>query len=115
MVESGSIPEKGRILAIIEKLLGEYRKSVQSVCVPKNGRIRVRKMVEFVRVSKSCWGSTGKRFNQCVYQKMVESGSVPEKGRIPASIARVLGEYRKRVQSVCLPKNGRIRVGTGKR
>ena len=46
---------------------------------------------------------------------MASSGSVPGKGRIRASVEKLPGEYQKRVESVGVPKNGIIRVSTGKR
>ena len=86
---------------------GRYREKVESVRVSKNGRIRVstgkwkdsgedREKVESVRLTKNCPNE---------YRKMAESGSVPVKGRI-----------RKRIEkpSERVPKNGRIRVSTGK-
>ena len=68
--------------------------------------------------------STGKESNQCVYQKMVESGRVQEKSRIRASIekrfekvsekgpmnvstekCKNLVEYQEKVESVRVSKN----------
>ena len=46
---------------------------------------------------------------------MVESGRVPRKGRIRASIEKLSVEYRKSVESVLVPKNGTIRASTGKK
>ena len=45
--------------------------------------------VESVRVSKNCPGSTGKGSNLCEYRKMTESGSVPGKDRIRASVEKL--------------------------
>ena len=81
MIESGRVAVKGRIHASTEKL---------SDRVPKNGRIRVSTAiwkdsvengdkVESVRLLKNCP-------NQ--YQKMVESGSITENERIPATTGK---------------------------
>ena len=81
MVEFGRVLGTGRICASIEKLCGR---------VPKKGRISVStekwqypgeywEKVEFVRVSKNCWGE---------YRKMVESVSVPKNGKIPATTSK---------------------------
>ena len=79
----------------------EYREKLESLRVSKCLLAEYRKKVECVRVSKSCWGSTGKAFNQCVYRKMVESGSVQKKGRIRASIEKLMGR---------VPEDGAISV-----
>ena len=46
---------------------------------------------------------------------MAESGRVPGKCRILASIIKLPDEYRKRVKSIWILKNGRIRVCIGKK
>ena len=112
------MPEKDKIRASIEKLMAR---------VPEKGAISVRteKMVEFGRVPRKARirPSIGKLF-----------GRVPEKSPISVRIEKWLNpgeyreklefvrvsknssdEYRKRVQSVCVPKNCRIRVRNGKR
>ena len=98
MVESRRVPGKGRILVSIEKL---------SKRVPKNGQICVstekwsnmgeyHEKVESVRDSKICPDE---------YRKMVESGRVPGKGRIPTSIEKL---------SRGVPEKGGIYVSTEK-
>ena len=86
---------------------GEYRKRVQSVCVPKiaesgsvpeKGRIRASIEKLFRRVP-------GKDSISVCTEKMVEFGSVPEKGRIRASIEILLGR---------VPEKGPISVRTEK-
>ena len=49
--------------------------------------------------------SIGKGSNQCEYRKMVESGRVPRKGRIRASIEKI---------SRRVPEKGRLSVSTEK-
>ena len=80
---------------------------------------KYREKVEFVRVSKTFQASTEKGSYLCEYQKMVESGQVPGKGRIPATIEKLSrrvrekgwisvstekwknpGKYREKVESV---------------
>ena len=107
MLESGRVLGKGGFRANIEKL---------SRRVPEKGRISVSTekwknaaeyptKVESVRVLKSCPGEYQKRVNHCEDRKLVESGGVPGKGRIRASIKKLFG----RVQ-----KKGSISVSTGK-
>ena len=126
MASSGSVPGKGRIRAIVEKL---------SRVVPKKGRIFVStkiwknpgqysEKVESVRVSKNCPEEYRKGSNLCEYQKMEESGSVPGKGRIPTSVEKLSprvpekgrlcvriekwhnpGQNRQKVESVRVSKN----------
>ena len=159
MAESGRVPRKSRIRASIEKLsrrvtemgsnLCEYRKLLESGRLPRKGRIRASieklsrrstgKRSNLCEYRKTFPASTGKGSNLCEYRKLVESGRVPRKGRICASIEkrsrRVLekgwifvstekwqnpGEYREKVESVRVSKNflgeywkkGRICVST---
>ena len=108
MVESGRVPGKGRVRASIEKL---------SRRVPEKGRISVStekwenpgeylQKVDSVRVSKNCPSDYRKMVEQVWYRKMVESGRVPGKGRVRASIEKL----SRRVQ-----QKGRISVSTDKR
>ena len=105
MVESGRVPRKGRIRATFEKL---------SERVSENGRISVstgkwwnlgeyRKKVESVPLLKNCPDEFRKRVNQCENRKMVESGRVPRKGRIRATIEKHSGR---------VSEEGRISVST---
>ena len=87
----------------------EYRNRVESVCVLKNGRIEM---------------STGKWLNLCKYRKTAESGTLPGKIRIRASVEQLSprvqekgqicvssekwqnpGEYREKVESVPVSTN----------
>ena len=72
---------------------GEDEKRVEFVCIPKNNRIRVRTGKTWIlcEYRKTVRASIEKGFNQCVYRNMVESGSLPEKGRFVASIEKLLG------------------------
>ena len=121
MAESEQVPGKGRIRVSIENCSGEnrkgpisassekwlnpgvYLKKVESVRIWKNISGEYREKVESVRVSKNCWGSTEKGSNQWEYRKMIESGRVPGKVRIRASIEKL---------SQRVPKKGRIIVST---
>ena len=69
--------------------------------VPKNDRIRVStgKKENRCEYRKIDLTSTGEGSNQCEYQEIVESGRVPGKGRIRASIEKLSRQ---------LQKNGRI-------
>ena len=82
MVESGSVPKKGRIREIIEKLMGR---------VPEQSPISVR------------------------IEKWLNPGEYREKQEFVRVSKNSSDGYRKRVQSVCVPKNFRIRVRNGKR
>ena len=108
MAESGRVPGKRRIRASIEKL---------SRRVLENGRICVstenwqnpgeyHEKVNPCEYRKRVLTSTGKGLDLCQYRKMGESGRVPGKGRIRASIEKLSGG---------VPKNGRICVSTEKR
>ena len=90
MAESGSVPGKGRIGAIIEKLSRRASENGRLCVSTENGRIRA---------------STGKVSNLFDYRKMVESGRLPGKGRIRASLEKL----PRRVQ-----EKGRIYVSTEK-
>ena len=96
MVEFGPVPRKGGIRAHIEKLSGQ---------VLEKGRISVstgkwknpgdyRENVEFVPLLKNCPDE---------FRKRVESGRVPRKGRILATIKKLSGR---------VSKKGRINVST---
>ena len=54
-------------------------------------------------IDKTFPASTGKGSNLCVYRKMAESGRIPGKGKIRASIEK---------QSRRIPEKGRICVST---
>ena len=81
MIQSGRVPEKGRIRAIIRKFVqtstkkwknkGQYWKMIESKRVPEK--------VESIRLPKNYP-------NQ--YRKIVESVSVPEYDRIQASTGK---------------------------
>ena len=100
MVESRQVPGQGRIRASIEKLSREYRKRVESLCVPKmveSGRVpgkgRIRPSIDNLR------------------------RGVPENGRIYVSTENSSnpGEYREKVESVrvsriCTGEIGRAHV-----
>ena len=85
---SRRVPEKGRICVSIEKwkTSGEYREKVESLRVPKTFP-----------------AGTEKGSHLCECRKLVESGRVPRKGRIFASIEKL---------SRRVPKKGRIYVST---
>ena len=61
--------------------------------------------VESVRILKKYPDDYKKWYNKCEYRKMVESGRVPRKGRICASIEELFGR---------LPEKCRICVSTEK-
>ena len=107
MVEFKRVTGKARIRASIEKLFGRVlEKSPISVRIEKwLNPGEYREKLEFVRDRKINWTSTGKGFNQCVYRKIVESGFVTEKGRIRASIEKLLGR---------VPEDGAVSVRTEK-
>ena len=110
MAESERVPGKRRIHASLEKL---------SRCESEKGRICVstdqskntgeyREKIESVRVSKNFPAITGKRSNLCENRQIEESGLVPGKDRIRASIEKIpagtgkgsnLCEYRKMEES----------------
>ena len=92
MVESSRVPVKCRIRASIDKVSRRVReKGRMTVCTEKWKNPDVyREKVESLRVSKIVPTSTEKKSNHCEYRKMVESGRVPEKGRIPASIEKTV-------------------------
>ena len=97
MVESGRVPGKGRLRARTKNCPHKYQKTLQSVWVPENGRIR--------RVPGK--GRIRARTKNCPneYLKTLESVWVREKGRIRASTEKLSGR---------VPKNARISVSTGK-
>ena len=86
----------------------EYRKVVESVRVPRKGKIpaSIEKLFGWVPEKGS---------NQCEYRKMEESEWVPEKVESVRVSKNYSDDYRKSVQSVWVPKNGRIRASTRKR
>ena len=95
----------------------EYLKRVESVSVPKNGRIRrllgrggiragTEKLSGRVPENGRISDSSGKWKNPGEYSEKVESVPVPK--NIP-------DEYLKMVESVSVPKNCGIWVNTGKR
>ena len=95
----------------------EYLKRVESVSVPKNGRIRssTRKRwnpCEYIETFRTC---SLKGYNQCQYRKMVESRRVLGKGRIGASTEKLSRRVPEKLESVSVPKNGRIRSSTRER
>ena len=117
MIESGRVPGKGRIHAIIEKL---------SEPVPKNGRIRVSTGNDKIRASTEKW------YNPYESEKLSER--VPKIGRMRVSTGnwKDSGEYREKVESVrvskycpkeyrkmvesgLVPENDRIWASIGKR
>ena len=98
MVETGSIPGKGRIRASIDKQSLHVPEKDEFLLVPKNGRIRASVEKLSRRVPK-------KRSNQCEYRKIVESGRVPGKCRIGPSIE---------ILSCRVPEKGRISESTEK-
>ena len=126
MVESGRVPGKGTICASIEKVSRRVReKGRMTVCTEKWKNPDVyREKVESLRVSKIVPTSTEKKSNHCEYRKMVESGRVPGKGRIRASIEKVSRrvpkkgsnqcKYRKMVESSRVPGKCRIRASVEK-
>ena len=59
--------------------------------------------------------SIGKGSDQCVHRKMEESGCVLGKSRIRSSIEKLFELVPKRVQPMCAPKNGTIRMSTKKK
>ena len=117
MASYGSVPGKGIIRAGIEK---------PSRRVPERCRICVstekwhhtghyREKVESVRVSKNRPGDSEKRSNLCEYRKMAESGSVRGKSRIRASVEKLSRGVLEKGRNFLVPKNGIIRVSSGKR
>ena len=48
--------------------------------------------------------STEKGSNQCEDRKMVESGRVPGKARIRASIEKLFGRVQEKIESMRVPK-----------
>ena len=93
MVESGRVTGKARIRASIEKLFVRVQENGSIFVYRKNGRFRVRTEKRWIpcEYRKTVGASTGKGFNQCLYREMVASGSLPKKGRIRASIEKLLG------------------------
>ena len=109
--------EKVESVQISKNCLDAYQKMVESVCVPKNGRIEA-------SIEKIVSANNGKGSNECEYRKMVESRRVSGKGRIRASIEKIVSanngmgsnecEYRKMVESRRVPGKGRIRASIEK-
>ena len=104
-------------MRVSKNCLGQYRKKVECVCVPKNGRFRGTSGKRYYpcEYRKTIPASTGNGSNVCEYRKRVESGRVPGKGRIRASIEKLSRRVSERVESVTVSKNGRIRASTEKR
>ena len=116
MAESGWVPVKSRIRASIEELFRWLpEKCAMSVSTEKwSNPCEYREKEESLRVSKNYSGeyrekgpinsSTKKWKNPSEYQEKVES----------VRVSKIFSdEYRKSVQSVWVPKNGRIRASTG--
>ena len=85
----------------------EYRKKVESMWVPKNGRIlaNTEKLSGRLPEKGKISVSTEKWWNPGEYLEKVESKRV----------SKILTEeYRKMVESVSVPKNGRIQENIGK-
>ena len=107
MEEFGRVSVKGRIDASIEKIFW---------WVPEKGPINVsiekwKNPCEYRKIVRM---STRKGSNEWEYRKMVEFMRVPGKAESVRVSKNCSGEYRKRVKSVLVPKNGRIRASTGK-
>ena len=77
------------------------------VRVPGKGRVRatIEKVSRRVSEEATISVSTEKWINPCEYRGKVESLQASKK---------YPDDYRKRVQSVCVPNNGIIRASTGK-
>ena len=123
---SGEYWEKVEFVPLPRNCLDEYRKNVDLVGVPENGRIwaSIRKMQNPYHYRKTMRTSIGKWQNWRANPKMVESGQVLGKGRIRASIEKLSeresekcrisvsseklqnpGEYQEKVESMPLLKN----------
>ena len=107
MLESVRVPGKGRTPTSIEKLFGwVLEKGPINVSTEKKKNPgEYQEKVESVRLSKNSTDEYRKVSNQCEYRKMVESGRVPGKSRIRASIEKLSWQ---------LPKKGRVFVNTKK-